>query len=998
MSSVCVSHSVAEPIWAEFDAEWYRHCYHDALGALADGSVEELEAHYATTGKSLRFSPNRYFDEDWYLATHPDVAAAVAAGTFASGFDHYLSDGYVNRSPHWLFSEEGYLARYPDLTRAAFDRLHVKNGYDHYLRYGDKAFRSGHLFFDPHLYYSKAVISNADASSATAIPERGPFASFLADDTQGTDLRVSWYFDPVWYLSTYPEVTTAIEKGEVRSALHHFLTNPSPSAYNPLEWFSEDYYLGLYPDIAHAITGGKLRSAYDHFVRYGAFERRKPHPDVDLNTYFFSGTVRADIERGVVRDVFVHWLSRRHLRPLDAGLARPAIRTFEELAVRKAENLLPLLVRQPLDFTVGAEKPQVSVVLFVRNRLPLTLSTLSALRMASAGALDVTVVDGGSRDDTTRIGHFVKGIRVLRMDRLTTRAQAMQAALQHVQTSTVLWLGQGMRLAHGALQAALTAMDTQPLSGERKPVGIVVGRVLRADGRIGEAGALLGGDGSLSSYLNDADAKAPEACFSRLVRCATQPAVLIRRTLLEQAGGFDAAFETEAAQLASLCLSAAEHGYGTLYESAMIVAQDVWNPDGSDYDATDRKLLRRRHAAVVGKAWPPAPVLATRGRSVAATASKRILFIEDQIPARRLGSGFVRSNDIVRTMVALGHQVTVYPIYASTAPMPSIYADFPPEVEVLHDRGFDTLATFLQERNGAYDCVWVGRTHNIGRMMPVLMANAAALPLDAIVLDTEAVTAPRTVLKASLFNEPLTQTLDEALDVELADAWLCRMIVAVNALDVRILREAGYENVAELGHMCPVRPTSAGWGERRNMLFLGAIHEPNAPNHDSLVWFVDKVLPLLKGRLPEDVRFTVAGFRGASVDLSALGQDPRVELVGAVENPSELYASHRIFIAPTRFAGGIPFKVHEAASYGLPVVASDLLCRQLGWRNGLEIMSGGDNDPERFAAQIVALYTDEELWRTVREGALRILETENSAKAYSVRLNSILRTVLSPPR
>ena len=529
-------------------------------------------------------------------------------------------------------------------------------------------------------------------------------------------------------------------------------------------------------------------------------------------------------------------------------------------------------------------------------------------------------------------------------------------------------------------------------------MGVVGGRVLRADGRIGEAGALLGRDGSLSSYLNDAEAKAPEACFSRLVRCATQPAVLVRRTLLEQAGGFDAVFETEAAQLASLCLSAAEHGYGTLYEPAMIVAQDVWNSDGGDYDATDRKLLRRRHAAVVGKAWPPAPVLATRGRSVAGPASKRILFIEDQIPARRLGSGFVRSNDIVRTMVTLGHQVTVYPIYASTAPAPSIYADFPPEVEVLHDRGFETLATFLQERGGAYDCVWVGRTHNIGRMMPVLMANAAVLPLDAIVLDTEAVTAPRTVLKASLFDEPLTQTLDEALDAELADAWLCRMIVAVNALDVRILREAGYENVAELGHMCPVRPTPASWGERQNMLFLGAIHEPNAPNHDSLIWFVDKVLPLLKGRLPEDVRFTVAGFRGASVDLSALGQDTRVELMGAVENPSELYASHRLFIAPTRFAGGIPFKVHEAASYGLPVVASDLLCRQLGWRNGLEIVSGGDNDPERFAAQIVALYTDEELWNTVREGALRILETENSAKAYSVRLNSILRTVLSPSR
>lgn len=998
VSFVSALSSDTVPLWGRFDADWYRDRYRDMLGDLADMDTEALAAHYAEVGKGLRLSPNRFFDEEWYLQANPDVAAAVHAGSFASGFDHYCSDGHINRSPHWLFSETVYLARYPDLTRATLDHLGAFNGYDHYLRYGDRQFRSGHLLFDPHLYYAHARVKGDGSSpppagegGAITIPQAGPFVSFLADEADQNMLRVSWYFDPEWYLKTYPEVAEAVKTGRVRSSLHHFLTNDTPDAFCALEWFSEAYYLELYPDIMDAITTGQLRSGYDHFLRYGAFERRRPHPDVDLNAYFFSGTVRADIERGLVRDVFEHWLSHRHQKPLDEALARPELKVFEGLAVRKAENLLPLLAARPLDFA-SQDEPRLSVILLVRNRLSLTLSALSALRMTYAGSLDVIVVDAGSRDDTTRLQHFARGIRILRMDRSVTRAEALKAALSHAHGAAVLWLGQGVRLAHGSLRAALEALGEQA-DPTRQRNGLVTGRALRADGRILEAGVLIGRDGSLTRYLENAPMEEPAACFRRPVACATVPALLIDRVLLERLGGFDDRLESEAAQLADLCLRAAEVGQYVLYEPAFLTSQDVSDKDASAFDDADRHGLLQSHATAFAQAFPPSPRLAARARCAAGPAVKRILFIEDRIPVRSLGSGFVRSNDIVRTMAALGHQVTVFPIYASVDPLSRIYADFPPEVEVLHERGFETLDAFLQERSGSWDCVWIGRTHNMGRLLPILMAQAPALPLNAVVLDTEAVTSPRDLLKAELFGEPVTRTLEEALSLEFEAAWFCRKIVAVNPLDVRTLSDAGYENVVELGHMCPVRPTSASWADRRGMLFLGAIHEMGSPNHDSLIWFVEKVLPLLRDRLPEDVRFTVAGFRGAGVSLSALGRDPRVELLGPVKDPSELYATHRLFIAPTRYAGGIPFKIHEAASYGLPVVASGLLCRQLGWRDGLEIVSGGDNNAERFAERVVELYTDEELWNAVRAGALSLLEQENSAKAYAVRLNGILQDV-----
>jgi glycosyltransferase involved in cell wall biosynthesis len=95
---------------------------------------------------------------------------------------------------------------------------------------------------------------------------------------------------------------------------------------------------------------------------------------------------------------------------------------------------------------------------------------------------------------------------------------------------------------------------------------------------------------------------------------------------------------------------------------------------------------------------------------------------------------------------------------------------------------------------------------------------------------------------------------------------------------------------------------------------------------------------------------------------------PQVDIVGPVEALAPLFDRARVFIAPTRFAAGIPIKVIDAARHGVPVVASSLVAGQLGWRNGFELLTA-DTAPE-FAAACVALHSDPALWARVREAAL----------------------------
>lgn len=105
-----------------------------------------------------------------------------------------------------------------------------------------------------------------------------------------------------------------------------------------------------------------------------------------------------------------------------------------------------------------------------------------------------------------------------------------------------------------------------------------------------------------------------------------------------------------------------------------------------------------------------------------------------------------------------------------------------------------------------------------------------------------------------------------------------------------------------------------------------------------------------------------------------------------------MYDTHRVAIAPTRFAAGTPYKVYEAASFGLPAVITDLLMGQLGWKHEREVLSAPVDDATQFAHQIVRLYRSEELWNSIRETAAARLQADHSKEKYLEALSQVLPT------
>ena len=417
-----------------------------------------------------------------------------------------------------------------------------------------------------------------------------------------------------------------------------------------------------------------------------------------------------------------------------------------------------------------------------------------------------------------------------------------------------------------------------------------------------------------------------------------------------------------------------------VYDPAVLVRHLEY---GSSSGVAAGSEIAARHETFVRKHTGRRARYAADGRAQlfarTTTASRgRVLFIEDQIPLRRIGQGFVRSNDVVAALAGLGYHVTVYPLHPGHASVAPVYADMPDNVEVMHDRRLPGLEEFLQARRGYYDTIWICRTHNLDRVKPILeRCGTDVLANVRIVMDTEAIAALREFARRKMLGEAAGFDLQAAIRTEFANAWFCQSLIAVSETEAAHLRALGFPDVAVLGHVMEPAPTPRTFAERSGMLFVGAIPVQDSPNLDGLHWFTANVLPRVEAELGSDTRLTVAGYVGQDVDLSTLAEHSRITLRGSVTDLTPLYDCHRVVVAPARFAAGNSYKVHEAAALGVPVVASELLREQIGWANGQELLSVPVGETgEEFARAVIALQQDAELWLKVRKAALERVALE----------------------
>ncbi|HQT39345.1 MAG TPA: glycosyltransferase [Acidocella sp.] len=980
-----VSPPDARPAWAIFDAVWYFGRYPAARARCRDDIATALND-YLNTGSTQGCSPNLLFDEAFYCQQNPDVTELIRAGQYQSGFDHFCQYGHRALSPHWLFDDLLYARLYEDMSIDNLDQHGFMGRYDHYLRSGQFEGRQAHYIFDAAYYKQQAIAVGVDS---VELDVSGPYKHYLCRIDAGLpELPPSIYFDPRWYVEQNIGVQSEIAEGLFHSAIEHYLCNLAPEIRDPVPQFSEAYYREANRDIASAIDNGMFRCGYEHFVQFGAFELRRPNAEIDLVYY-------RDMNP-TVRDAFAHL----RLVGIPAGLAYapPDIKVkiteavAKELFVARARDQLTSFSRKSLCFS--SIHPVVSVVMVVFNKFELTMLALASLRNNYAGDIQLILVNNGSSDNTRLIGKYATGAIIHHLSENIGFLRAANMALSDVLAPVTLYLNNDIELGFGALESGL---NTLAMSVD---IGAVGGKIIRTHGMLQEAGSIIWKNGATEGYMRDALPSAPEVNFIRDVDYCSAVFLLCRSDLLKSLKGFDEDYSPSYYEDVDLCARMFKAGYRTVYDPAvMIYHLEYGSAEHSDVSIAlmrrGSKIFRQKHVDFLETKFEKSDENISRAR-FSHLMKKRVLVLDDTVPLRHFGSGFVRSNDIVNAMADMGYNVSIFPVNGIKSDILSIYNDFSPTVEVLYDQDINSLKKFLEARRFAYDLIWISRIHNLSRTAAIFDEAGISPGTVPFILDTEAVTANRELAKARISGEPGDFDLRSVLERELSGVQVCRHVTAVNQVEMDQLREAGLKNVSILGTLSQAQPTRQDYNSRKDLLFVGSIHQEDSPNLDSLHWYLNEIMPALALEMEEVPLLNFVGYVDPRIDLSAFDNEPMIKIHGYMPDLEPYYNENRIFIAPTRFAAGTPYKIYESAAFGLPCVATSLLADQLGWRPGAELLVASVGDPKGFAQQIARLYCTEDLWAALRRHAIERIERENNKLKFTEALKQIMEKALAP--
>jgi sugar transferase (PEP-CTERM/EpsH1 system associated) len=160
-------------------------------------------------------------------------------------------------------------------------------------------------------------------------------------------------------------------------------------------------------------------------------------------------------------------------------------------------------------------------------------------------------------------------------------------------------------------------------------------------------------------------------------------------------------------------------------------------------------------------------------------------------------------------------------------------------------------------------------------------------------------------------------------------------------------------------------------GEKKyDLLFTGNMNYP--PNIDSVIYLVNKVLPLVRAERP-DITLLISGVDPSPRIRELAERDPQVVVSGWVKDIRVSYASARIFVAPMQIGTGLQNKLLEAMAMGLPCITSSLANNAVGAPPGQAILIG--HTPADYAVHILRLLEHPEEREKLAANGLRFVRS-----------------------
>lgn len=652
---------------------------------------------------------------------------------------------------------------------------------------------------------------------------------------------------------------------------------------------------------------------------------------------------------------------------------------FDRHAQRKLDTFLASEKRLQFSSSPGAT---VSIVLVFFNRAALSLLCLQSLLEQVKTDYELIIIDNNSTDETTELLTRLDGVILEKNTDNLGFVKAVNQAAALASGKYLLLLNNDATVESGAVESAVQ------LFLDNDDIGAVGAKIKLLDGSLQEAGSIIWNDGACVGYGRGDDPLKPEYMMQRTVDYCSGAFLMVETRVFRELGCFDEQYAPAYYEESDFCIRLQQLGYRVVYDPGVQITHYEFASSGgiagaSKLQQAHREVLCKNHPVYLSKKYENDPANLLRARS--ANNYPNLLIIDDRVPFPSLGAGYPRCSHILNSLARMPVNLTFYPLLYPEDDWEEIHALLAPNIEVMLGKGMSGLPGFLKERQGFYKTIMVSRVHNMEIFNQALSQDETLIEGVELIYDAEAVSAPREVMQRRFWGESLSdEQATEMVRQELSQARFADKVVAVSRQEAEIYHQHDLTNTIVLGHMLPLLPTEKPFSKRKDLLFVGALRDEGSPNVDSLLWFLINCLPIIEQQIP-GIRLIVIGDNTVP-SLSTVTRD-NVIFTGRIDSIDSYYNDCRVFIAPTRFAAGIPHKVHEAASRGIPSVTTSLLAQQLDWTNGQQLLSA--DNPQDFAQQCIRLHSDKKLWQIIRDEGLAAVERDCSEQVFRENLKQL---------
>jgi GT2 family glycosyltransferase/glycosyltransferase involved in cell wall biosynthesis len=619
----------------------------------------------------------------------------------------------------------------------------------------------------------------------------------------------------------------------------------------------------------------------------------------------------------------------------------------------------PPVPTRPIEFPVHQEV-EISIIIPVFNQFRFTQACLASLQEhQGAERFEVIVVDDCSTDDTAEAVPRMPGIIYLRNQANSGFITSCNRGAETARGEYLVFLNNDTLVRTGWLTALIDTFTEEPRAG------IVGSKLLYPDGRLQEAGGIIWRDASGWNFGKSDDPEKPEYNYLREVDYCSAAALMVPKALFQSLGGFDSRYAPAYYEDTDLAFKIRRAGYQVLYQPLSEVVHYEGATGGIDL-ASGTKKHQEINRSTFSETWaaelgtrPATGDLAFLQRPQA--GRKNVLVIDHHVPKADQDSGSLRIFQILKLLHQLGHRVTFIP--DNLANIPPYTGELQKRgIEVVHYPYIKTVRDYLISHGSSFDAVVLSRCDFARKHIADVRLHA---PQSRVIFDTVDLHYLREDSEARLTRDPEMrrkakekQQVEHELIEQADETWV------VSPVEQQLLREKWPRKSVQLvSNIVDVPGSKTPFALRRDYLFIGGFQ--HRPNTDAILFFVQKIYPLVSEHLRDAKFYIIGGNPPPEIVASAT---ERIIVAGLQRDVRPFFDSVRLSVAPLRFGAGVKGKINQSMAFGVPVVATSLAVEGMELNDHQDILLA--NEPEDFARALIQLYESEKLWTRLSDNGI----------------------------